>query len=101
MRSNSSRRSRSSGRRVARASRRSWSSFERRPDSDRFWLSAGVAWRPTERVRFDVGYAHIFSPEVRIRNPDAVTGHVVRGTYSASADIVGVQLTYGLGWPLL
>lgn len=71
------------------------------PDSDRFWLSAGVAWSPTERIRFDVGYAHIFSPEVRIRNPDAVTGHVVRGTYSASADIVGVQLTYGLGWPLL
>ena len=70
------------------------------PDSDRFWLAAGLAWRPTERLRFDVGYAHIFSPDVRSQNPDPVTGHVLRGTYSGEANIVGVQFTYEIRWPL-
>jgi long-chain fatty acid transport protein len=71
------------------------------PDADRVWIAAGVAWRPTSLVRVDVGYAHIFSPQTSIDNRDPVTGHVIRGDYSAEANIVGVQMTYALGWPLL
>ena len=71
------------------------------PDSDRVWIASGVAWRPTDRLRFDVGYAHLFALDASIRNPDPVTGHVIRGDYTADANIVAVQLTYDLGWPLL
>ena len=71
------------------------------PDSDRFWLSAGVGWQPFERLRVDVGYAHLFSPDVKSHNADPVTGHILQGSYSAEANIVGVQMTYNVGWPPL
>ncbi len=76
------------------------------PDSDRIWLASGVAWRPLDGVRLDVGYAHIFTPNVGIRNRDPVTGHVIHGEYSGEANIMGVQLTCdvgpalaSIGWP--
>ncbi|HLK10638.1 MAG TPA: outer membrane protein transport protein [Candidatus Binatia bacterium] len=72
------------------------------PDSDRIWLAAGVGFRPFTNLRFDVGYAHLFAPDVASNNRDPVTGHVLRGDYTnLSADIVGVQLTYDFGWPPL
>jgi long-chain fatty acid transport protein len=71
------------------------------PDSDRFWLSAGVGWQAFERLRVDVGYAHLFSPDVNIRNADPVTGHILHGSYSLEANLVGVQMTYNIGWPPL
>jgi long-chain fatty acid transport protein len=71
------------------------------PDADRVWLASGVAWRPTDRLRFDVGYAHLFALDTSIRNRDPVTGHVIRGDYSGEANIVAFQVTYDLGWPLL
>ena len=71
------------------------------PDADRIWLAAGVGVRPTERLQLDLGYAHIFSPSVSIDNPDPVTGHRLRGDYDAYADVIGVQLTWNVGWPPL
>lgn len=70
------------------------------PDADRVWLASGLAWRATDRIRVDVAYAHLFALDTSIRNPDPVTGHVIRGDYSGEANIVGVQVTYDLGWPL-
>ena len=71
------------------------------PESDRVWLAAGVGYRPFQRVGMYLGYAHLFVIDKRIDNPDPVTGHVIRGTYTGEADIVGVQLTYDVGWPPL
>ena len=71
------------------------------PDSDRIWLAAGVGVRPFERVQLDVGYGHVFSPGVSSNNADPVTGALLRGDYSAHADIVGVQFTWNVGWPPL
>ncbi len=71
------------------------------PETDRIWLATGVGYRPFERVALHLGYAHLFALRRRIDNPDPVTGHVIRGSYSAEADIVGVQLTYDIGWPPL
>lgn len=71
------------------------------PDSDRVWLASGIAWRATDRLRFDVGYAHLYVIGTSIDNPDPVTGHRIRGTYSASADLVALQLTYDFQWPPL
>jgi len=71
------------------------------PDADRIWLSAGAGWRPTDLLRFDIGYAHIFSPDVSIVSRDPVTGHILRGDFANNANIFGVQLTYRFGWPPL
>jgi len=71
------------------------------PDADRVWLAAGLGVRPFDRVQLDVGYAHIFSPSVSIDNVDPVTGHHLRGEYDASADVIGIQLTWNVGWPPL
>ena len=38
---------------------------------------------------------------MNIRNADPVTGHILHGSYSAEANIVGLQMTYNIGWPLL
>jgi long-chain fatty acid transport protein len=69
------------------------------PDADRFWLSVGAGWRATDRIRVDLGYAHIFSPVGSTHNPDPVTGHILRGDFSAHADIIGIQGTLALDYP--
>src|SRR5438105_5006894 len=67
------------------------------PDSDRIWLAVGAGWQPMRRVRFDLGYAHLFVADASIENRDPVTGHGLRGDYTGDANIVGVHATLGLG----
>jgi len=71
------------------------------PESDRVWLAAGAGYQLFDRVQVHLGYAHLFILEKSIENPDPVTGHILRGRYTAEADIVGVQFTYQVGWPPL
>ena len=63
------------------------------PDSDRVWMSIGAGYRWSDRLRFDVGYAHIFVLDANIANRDAVTGHLLRGSYDGDANIFGGQVT--------
>ena len=70
------------------------------PDSDRVWLAAGVAYRWTDRIRLDLGYAHLFALGASTNSRDPVTGATFKGDITAHADIVGVGLTYDFGWPL-
>jgi long-chain fatty acid transport protein len=71
------------------------------PDTDRVWITSGIGFRPFDRVGFWLGYAHLFALEKRIDNADPVTGHVIRGRYTGEANIVGLQLTWDIGWPPL
>jgi long-chain fatty acid transport protein len=64
------------------------------PDSDRIWATAGIGYQATERLRVDLSYAHLFGLDSSTRNADPVTGHVLRGDFSGSADLFGVQI----GW---
>jgi long-chain fatty acid transport protein len=64
------------------------------PDSDRVWIAAGLGWRVTERLRFDLSYAHLFGLASSTRNADPVTGHVLRGRFEGAADLFGVQLAW-------
>ena len=70
------------------------------PDADRIWASFGIGFRFSDRMRIDLGYAHLFALAASARNPDPVSGNVQVGSYSAHADIVGIGLHYDLGWPL-
>jgi long-chain fatty acid transport protein len=66
------------------------------PDSDRVWLALGVGYQAGDGVRFDFGYAHLFGLPSTTRNPEPVTGHVLRGDVTGAADILGLQLTWRL-----
>jgi long-chain fatty acid transport protein len=68
------------------------------PDADRYWLALGVGIKPTTRIRVDLSYAHIFSPQVSTRNLDPTTGNRLIGNFQSAADIFGFQITYDIDW---
>ncbi len=68
------------------------------PDADRYWLALGVGIRPTSRIRVDLSYAHIFSPQVSTRNPDPITGARLIGNFQSAADLFAFQITYDIDW---
>jgi long-chain fatty acid transport protein len=66
------------------------------PDNDRYFLSAGLKWSVTDFLDFDVAYAHLFvdQPDVNLLDDQ---GHLLRGNYDASVDIVSASLTFRWG----
>jgi long-chain fatty acid transport protein len=70
----------------------------RLPDSDRIWLAAGAKYRFSEDRALDFGYAHLFFDDAPIDQTLPVLGPLfsstVTGTYSASTDILSLQLTW-------
>lgn len=64
------------------------------PGDDRFWVAAGASYNHSDKLSFDVGYAHLFVGDVPINNTDVNTGHVLVGTYDADVNIVSAQLRY-------
>lgn len=62
------------------------------PDSDRLWVSTGISYRASERLHFDLGYAHLFLDRGETIIDDGL-GHVLKGHFDLSADVVSVQLT--------
>jgi len=67
------------------------------PGDDRTWVAVGAGYRLTDRLTFDLAYAHLFVADPKInKNPvgeDALRGGL-KGKYDASVDIVSVQLAY-------
>jgi long-chain fatty acid transport protein len=72
----------------------------RLPDSDRWWLTAGARWRPTENLLVDAGYAHLFVRDTDVALTRAQTGgpasfsSSVVGEYDSSVDIVSLQVSW-------
>lgn len=70
------------------------------PDSDRYWLSAGASYQIHPRATLSAAYTHIFAPDatVTLQDPGPRSTNLFRGnlnaTYSASVDIVTVQLRF-------
>jgi long-chain fatty acid transport protein len=68
------------------------------PDEDRRWLSLGFGYSPSERMRFDVSYSHLFVNDTPIDNTleSALpqVNHTITGSYASSVDIVSAQLVY-------
>lgn len=67
------------------------------PDSNRYWLSLGVQFKPTQNTTIDAGYTHIFAKKSKIRNDnggkEALYGRI-SGSFKGSADIFGIQLSH-------
>lgn len=73
------------------------------PDEDRTWLTLGMTYRHSPNLTFDVGYAHIFVDDPKLKgvpdnhNPAAgqTTGvHELSGKYDASVDILSAQVNW-------
>jgi long-chain fatty acid transport protein len=72
----------------------------RLPDSDRWWLSVGTRWRPTQNLMLDAAYAHLFVRDAPIALTREQTGapasfaSTVMGDYDNSVNIVSLQATW-------
>src|SRR5262249_6237327 len=72
------------------------------PDDNRYWLAAGAAFIPSERWRFDAGYAHLFfdHPSIDETAPfmvgsnQPINGATLAGSYKPSANLFGLQMRY-------
>jgi long-chain fatty acid transport protein len=72
----------------------------RLPDNDRWWLSVGTRWRPTQNLMLDAAYAHLFVRDTSIALTRGQTGapasfsSTVIGDYDNSVNIVSLQATW-------
>ena len=61
------------------------------PDSDRYWLTAGLSYRPSPSLNFNIGYAHVFIKEAKIERENSF-GHKIKGIFESQIDIVSAEL---------
>jgi len=66
------------------------------PDNDRTWLAFGAQWKPASHagLALDFGYAHLFVKDAPINDNQLPTNGRLIGTYSLSADVFTLQLSY-------
>lgn len=71
------------------------------PDSNRYWLSAGLTWEVMPNIAFTAGYTRIFgnTADLALTSGGPTSNNFSRGDltgrYSASVDIVTAQLRIG------
>jgi long-chain fatty acid transport protein len=63
------------------------------PDGNRTWVSIGASYRPSPSLTLDVGYSHLFIPDVPIDEAGS-TGDRLVGRYNAQVNIIGVQAVW-------
>jgi long-chain fatty acid transport protein len=68
------------------------------PDNNRYFLSAGLQYKPLPYLAFDFGYAHLFIPDPEVNLNDG-QGHILRGKYDTSIDILSASVTVLWGGP--
>lgn len=66
------------------------------PDNNRYFLSAGLRWSPTNYMDLDLAYAHLVVDEPQVNVTDT-QGHNLRGVYDGSVDIVSAAVTFRWG----
>ena len=69
------------------------------PDNNRYFLAAGLQYKPLPCLAFDVAYAHLFIPDSQVDFNDG-QGHILRGKYyDGSSDIISASVTLLWGGP--
>ena len=63
------------------------------PDNSRLWLSVGGQWNAGRYGKFDLGYSYLYVKDSDINMTKNTT--LLRGSYDASAHIVGLQYSVG------
>lgn len=65
----------------------------RLPDSNRYWLTAGITYAIRQNITLHGAYAHLFFDNPAI-NRRGTTGELLTGKYTEQADIIGLQLDW-------
>lgn len=65
------------------------------PDEDRYWLSVGAGWEPTDWIELNAGYTHIFVDDASVDLRASDRGNQFRGNlraeYEADVDLIAVS----------
>src|SRR3981189_2916863 len=68
------------------------------PDNNRYFLSAGLQYKPLPYLALDVAYAHLFLPDPQVDFNDG-QGHILRGKYDNRLDSLGASVAFLWGGP--
>lgn len=63
------------------------------PDSDRYWITAGIGYRQSEALQWNFAYAHVFFNHASIDNRDAF-GHRLSGGLKIDANLFNAELLW-------
>jgi len=63
------------------------------PGNDRRWIALGASYRSSDRMSFDIGYAHLFVKDTPINHVSSSAG-TITGSYDNSVDILSAQLNW-------
>ena len=63
------------------------------PDSDRYWLTFGIGYRPISNLKFNLAYAHVFIQDGQIESEDSF-GHSIKGSFESQIDIISAELQW-------
>lgn len=69
----------------------------RLPDTDRIWLTVGAGFNPSDDLRIDFGYAHLFMNDAKISKTatgEDLSRGALNGSYEASVDILSIEAEY-------
>lgn len=71
----------------------------RLPDAERRWVAIGAQWKPDPSIVVDVGYAHLFSDDVRLHQDEGnvLASGFLGGQQESSVDIVSAQVAWRFG----
>ena len=67
------------------------------PDNNRVWFSLGGQWNAGKAGKLDLGYSYLYvkDPSIEQNKKIGATVNTLRGTYDASAHVVGLQYSVG------
>jgi len=63
------------------------------PGNDRTWLAVGLNYRVTPQLSFDLGYAHLFVDDTRIKDRNKL-GATLEGEFDSKVDILSGQVVW-------
>lgn len=64
------------------------------PDSNRYWLAAGVSYKLSESTNLDLSYAHLFVKDANTSLSSPTAGNL-SGNWNSSVDILALGLVTG------
>ena len=66
----------------------------RDPDTDRYWLSAGIGYQLDQNLGLDFGYSHLFARNGNTTQNSTTAGTLIGDFEDDSADIISADVTY-------
>ncbi len=64
------------------------------PDSDRYWLATGYTWEMNDHLRWNLAYAHLFSPSADLNTTAQKHLPTLTGSYDSSVDMISTSFVY-------